>query len=289
MYFAYWEVKHLLPPFHYLMHKGCLWQFIDNLFMIWICNRSNDPCCSTCLNWTAFKADLNIFRQLCWTINNPAKTANFLDLSITIEDSRITTRIYQKPCTFSSISQAHRHTHMAPSRAPPRAYYATISITTPTKLTISISLPLFTVDSLPEPKTVQKTSTPSFSRPTKKSRTNANVHLLQSLWPQCPPITNKTNTNSSSTPSTILATSLVAVWRCARQLCCVHYIEESRPTSASNATIQFVLVELNIPLASLWCKGAIISFSFMPEPSLEHGVDFCSHSGYAILALTCAD
>ncbi len=96
MCFAYWEVKRLLPRYRHLMYKGRLQRFINEFFMIWICNKCTGPCCSTCPNWTAFKADLNGFGQLRWTINELAKTAVFPDLTNKIEDSRITTRTYQK-------------------------------------------------------------------------------------------------------------------------------------------------------------------------------------------------
>ena len=112
MYFAYWEVKRLLPRYRHLLYKGRLRRFIDDLFAIWICDKCTGPCCSTCPNWTAFKADLNGFGQLRWTINEPAKTAIFLDLTITIEDSRIITRTYQKPMNlFLYLPGPSAHPH----------------------------------------------------------------------------------------------------------------------------------------------------------------------------------
>ena len=108
LYFAYHEVKCLLPKYKQFFYKGRLRRFIDDMFFIWNCNE-----CShwrTCHHWRNFKSDLNRFGVLKWTVNDPAKRGTFLDLDIRIEGSRIITRTYQKPMNlylYLAGSSAH--------------------------------------------------------------------------------------------------------------------------------------------------------------------------------------
>ena len=112
IYFAFWEIHKLLPLYRHYLYDKKLCRYIDDLFLIWICDDCDGPCCSTCPNWNGFKHDLNGFGQLRWTIAEPSKKAVFLDLSISIEGGSIVTRTYQKPMNlflYLTGSSAHPH------------------------------------------------------------------------------------------------------------------------------------------------------------------------------------
>jgi hypothetical protein len=64
-------------------------QFIDNIVGIWI----GEPGGST---WEEFKEETNNFGILTWEFVELAKSVDFLDLTILIENNQIVTRNYQK-------------------------------------------------------------------------------------------------------------------------------------------------------------------------------------------------
>ena len=93
LYFAYHE-EHTLIPEH--GHKMLYFRrFIDDIFAIWISNLTTD--------WSSFCKDVNNFGTdeggiLTWDIedNLPTTSVDFLDLMLTIEGNRITTKNFQK-------------------------------------------------------------------------------------------------------------------------------------------------------------------------------------------------
>ena len=88
LYFAYHEEHTLIPKHgHNLLYFR---RFIDDIFAVWTGNTTTD--------WDAFCADVNDFGVLTWDIENnpPATSVDFLDLTLTIEGSRIVTKTFQK-------------------------------------------------------------------------------------------------------------------------------------------------------------------------------------------------
>jgi hypothetical protein len=88
LYYAYHEVHTILPR-----HGTSLLyfkRFIDDIFGIWVGNDTTD--------WTAFCNDIDNFGVLHWDIRTQqlSTSVNFLDLTLTIEGSRIVSRTYQK-------------------------------------------------------------------------------------------------------------------------------------------------------------------------------------------------
>jgi len=47
-------------------------------------------------SWEQFKIDTNNFGILTWEFEEPSNSIDFLDLTISIEGNRITTKTYQK-------------------------------------------------------------------------------------------------------------------------------------------------------------------------------------------------
>ena len=47
--------------------------------------------------WESFKDDINGFGILKWNVEDPSLGVDFLDLTLTIEDGNIVSKIYQKP------------------------------------------------------------------------------------------------------------------------------------------------------------------------------------------------
>jgi hypothetical protein len=66
--------------------------YIDDIFGIWL-----PPSNNKLATWEAFKACINNWGSLTWVIEEPSTTTNFLDLTLTITDSRISTATFQKP------------------------------------------------------------------------------------------------------------------------------------------------------------------------------------------------
>jgi hypothetical protein len=68
-------------------------RYIDDVIGIWIPSTTNDD-----QRWKDFQAEMNKFGQLRWEFTTRKTTANFLDLTITIEnDGNIQTKLYEKP------------------------------------------------------------------------------------------------------------------------------------------------------------------------------------------------
>ena len=85
-YYGVHESESLLPT--HSTHLVLYVRFIDDIFGIW--NGSDEA-------WEAFKGDINNFGILTWEICEPSSSANFLDLTISIEqDGSLTTKTYQK-------------------------------------------------------------------------------------------------------------------------------------------------------------------------------------------------
>jgi hypothetical protein len=64
-------------------------RYIDDVFGIWVGTPDQ--------SWEIFKTQLNSFSNLQWNIDNPLISTTFLDLEISIKDTKIYTRAYQKP------------------------------------------------------------------------------------------------------------------------------------------------------------------------------------------------
>ena len=87
LYFAYHEVHTIIPKY-----GDCLLyfkRFIDDIFGVWV---------GTPQQWSDFCNDIDNFGQLRWDIKKQKLTSsvNFLDLTLTIEGSRIISRTFQK-------------------------------------------------------------------------------------------------------------------------------------------------------------------------------------------------
>jgi hypothetical protein len=69
-------------------------RFIDDILGIWV--PCQDPADDT-LAWNRFKARLSDFHSLIWETEERSSSTIFMDLTITIHDSRISTSLYSKP------------------------------------------------------------------------------------------------------------------------------------------------------------------------------------------------
>jgi hypothetical protein len=86
LYNAYHEVHTLIP--RHGQHLVYFKRFIDDIFCVWKGNTTTD--------WEAFCADINNFGILKWDIEEPSTSVDFLDLTLTIEGSRIVSKTFQK-------------------------------------------------------------------------------------------------------------------------------------------------------------------------------------------------
>jgi hypothetical protein len=88
LYYAYHEVHTLLPKYgiNLLYFK----RFIDDIFGIWIADSN--------ATWSDFCNDIDNFGVLTWDIHEQqlSTSVNFLDLTLSIEGSKIVSRTYQK-------------------------------------------------------------------------------------------------------------------------------------------------------------------------------------------------
>ena len=66
-------------------------RYIDDIFGIWLPPKTNKD-----TTWTSFKNTLNNWGSLKWTIENPSPKTTFLDLNLSIQNSRIVTTTFQK-------------------------------------------------------------------------------------------------------------------------------------------------------------------------------------------------
>ena len=111
LYYTYHKIHILLPKHgtHLLYNK----RFIGDIFCIWTGNLTTD--------WTAFKDDVNNFGILKWDITSvtPSSSVNFLDMTLTICDTKIITKTYQK--------EMNLHLYIPPSSEhPPRCPKGTV-------------------------------------------------------------------------------------------------------------------------------------------------------------------
>jgi hypothetical protein len=87
--FGHYENTTLLPAFrdNLLFYR----RYIDDIFGIWIPSRNNNH------TWRCFKEQLGNWGKLTWSIKEPSKQVNFLDLIINLDKSTISFSTYQKP------------------------------------------------------------------------------------------------------------------------------------------------------------------------------------------------
>jgi hypothetical protein len=88
LYYAYHEVHTLIPKHgHNLLYFK---RFIDDIFGVWIGNTTTE--------WDDFCNDVDTFGILTWDIKKQklSSSVDFLDLTLTIEGSRIVSRTFQK-------------------------------------------------------------------------------------------------------------------------------------------------------------------------------------------------
>ena len=69
-------------------------RYIDDAFAIWRSPTNNPIADST--NWHRFKQAMNTFGSLTWEVEDRSTSVNFMDLTISIEHSRLTTKIFEK-------------------------------------------------------------------------------------------------------------------------------------------------------------------------------------------------
>jgi len=96
LYWAYIEHKHILPT--WLHGLPSLWRFIDDKLGI----------------WTGSEEEFQLFSysQLIWTSSRLTSSINYLDITITIEESgKISTKTFQKPTNL--------HLYIPPASAHP--------------------------------------------------------------------------------------------------------------------------------------------------------------------------
>jgi hypothetical protein len=67
-------------------------RYIDDVIGIWIPRTIHDDS-----RWQQFQKDMNNFGRLRWTFSERTQTVNFLDLTISIHDGFINTKLYDKP------------------------------------------------------------------------------------------------------------------------------------------------------------------------------------------------
>lgn len=88
IYFTVHEAGMLIPKYdqHLLLFK----RFIDDMIIVWLDDSPSDD------TWNNFKEDTNNFGILTWEFEELSLSVDFLDLTISIEANRITTKTYQK-------------------------------------------------------------------------------------------------------------------------------------------------------------------------------------------------
>ena len=87
IYSATHKTQHLTPMYSasLLVYK----RFINNIFRIWIPSEDRHT-------WKKIKDDTNNFGILTWEFEELTSSINFLNLTISFENSRIVTKTYQK-------------------------------------------------------------------------------------------------------------------------------------------------------------------------------------------------
>jgi len=101
LYWAYIERKHILPKWSHAL--PFLWWFINDKLGIWTGSEEE---------FQLFTQDLNSYSQLKWTSSGLTSSVNFLDITITIEESgKTSTKTFQKPTNL--------HLYIPPASAHP--------------------------------------------------------------------------------------------------------------------------------------------------------------------------
>jgi hypothetical protein len=87
--FGHYENTVLLPSFdaNLFFYR----RYIDDVFGIWLPTPNNDH------TWKLFKEQLNNWGKLTWSVEEPSKQANFLDLTINLVQDSLTFSTFQKP------------------------------------------------------------------------------------------------------------------------------------------------------------------------------------------------
>eukprot|EP00804_Cyclotella_cryptica_P027887 CCRYP_003803-RB/>CCRYP_003803-RB protein AED:0.26 eAED:0.26 QI:0/-1/0/1/-1/0/1/0/169 len=90
LYFGWHEKVTLLPKYRDALQRILFHaRFIDDVFFIWTGEMDS--------TWESLIQDYNNYGVLKWDITNPKTAVNFLDLTITIKNDRLTTKTFQKP------------------------------------------------------------------------------------------------------------------------------------------------------------------------------------------------
>jgi hypothetical protein len=90
LYFGWYKKEFLLPKYQdHLKRIFFHRRFIDDVFFIWLGGTDTI--------WQELIRDYNNFGLLKWDVMNPTTAVNFLDLTVTIEKDRLTTKTFQKP------------------------------------------------------------------------------------------------------------------------------------------------------------------------------------------------
>ena len=88
VFYAIWEETLLRE---YGRNLFLLRRYIDDMLGIWI------PTPDDAAQWTGFCNRLNDYHDLTWEVSDRSTTVDFLDLTLTMQASRITTSLYSKP------------------------------------------------------------------------------------------------------------------------------------------------------------------------------------------------
>jgi hypothetical protein len=88
--YGHYENSILLPNFksNLLYYQ----RYIDDIFGIWIPSTAGN----NAETWESFKNQLNSWGSLKWVIEEPSLNTNFLDLTLSISESKILTKTFQK-------------------------------------------------------------------------------------------------------------------------------------------------------------------------------------------------
>ena len=69
-------------------------RFIDDIIGVWLVHP--DPAIDK-RNWDAFCADLNDWHGLDWDTETPSTSVNFMDMTVTVANGKVETKLYEKP------------------------------------------------------------------------------------------------------------------------------------------------------------------------------------------------
>ena len=101
LYYGIFEIDLLQ---HYGDSLLYLRRYIDDQFGIWI--HDPDPAID-CQRWEDFKQRQENYCSLSWEFSTLSKSANFLDLSLTVESYNISTSLYEKPLNLHLYIPPH--------------------------------------------------------------------------------------------------------------------------------------------------------------------------------------